>query len=766
MEEITAALKNIKEVGSFCGKRMISIDKLQIAIKPFGILNLPLKSEVVKELIKVATPARFGWRDQTLLDQKVRDAWEISKDQIKIETASWNQELNAVVELLKKDLGLPETVKLQPNLHNLLIYEPGQFFNYHQDSEKLDGMVATLVIILPSAHKGGALIIDHKGTKKQFQSSRFPIDKLTLIAFYADCHHEVKVLKEGYRLALTYNLTIENDNKINISNEQNYYEPVMKSLRNYFIEELEARSFKQYVYLLEHSYTQKGLSWGHLKNGDILRAKALKVAADLLDLEIYMSLADVQETWNCESDYDYYEYRRRKRKYSYYRDNDDNEEEQDPDLIQVNELIDSSTVLKYWIDEKNQPLEYKECYVSSKYIGWTKACNEFQPFESEYEAYMGNYGNTLDRWYHRAAVILWRKQDHYPILFEMDPNSIINELLMLTEKNTNNTLENKSKVHKIISMLLPCWSKCLLNSHNSEIYLKIFNLALYINDPKLAQAMIFDCNMSILNPEIATLLLSLQDLYGTSWCIDVLEWWFSIKESYNVILKNFSNIVNILYNSNETELTAWLIRYQFNEIIKHHNYCKENHNRAKLIEEVVQRISEIIDLIKACMIVNNANICTELLDQVMANIELYPALDLVNIIVEFKNHSQDLEKWGYKKLFNYVLNLLEQEKKLGLRKIDDWSINEKIPCDCHDCGTLSNFLLDGALTTIKWPLGKGRRQHIHHIIDGLGISVSHQTEHQGSPHKLNLIKTEQLYKEAKKRFSNIEETLIVLHNLR
>ena len=29
------------------------------------------------------------------------------------------------------------------------------------------------------------------------------------------------------------------------------------------------------------------------------------------------------------------------------------------------------------------------------------------PHQSEYEGYMGNYGNTLDRWYRRAAIVVW-----------------------------------------------------------------------------------------------------------------------------------------------------------------------------------------------------------------------------------------------------------------------------------------------------------------------------------------------------------------------
>lgn len=60
-----------------------------------------------------------------------------------------------MLNYMREQLGLAEDTILRPHLHNLLIYGPGQFFKPHQDSEKLDGMVATLVIILPSPHIGG-----------------------------------------------------------------------------------------------------------------------------------------------------------------------------------------------------------------------------------------------------------------------------------------------------------------------------------------------------------------------------------------------------------------------------------------------------------------------------------------------------------------------------------------------------------------------------------------------------------------------------------
>ena len=73
------------------------------------------------------------------------------------------------------------------------------------------------------------------------------------------------------------------------------------------------------VYLLDHEYTQKGLAWGRLKNGDTVRAALLREVADRLDCEIVLALADVYESWSCEDDwgYDGFGYGRRTRRWQY-----------------------------------------------------------------------------------------------------------------------------------------------------------------------------------------------------------------------------------------------------------------------------------------------------------------------------------------------------------------------------------------------------------------------------------------------------------------
>jgi 2OG-Fe(II) oxygenase superfamily len=75
----------------------------------------------------------------------------------------------------------------------------------HQDSEKDDTMIGTLVISLPSSHTGGELVVEHNGKVVACQA---PPTEVSVAAFYADCRHEVKPVKTGYRVTLTCNLLV------------------------------------------------------------------------------------------------------------------------------------------------------------------------------------------------------------------------------------------------------------------------------------------------------------------------------------------------------------------------------------------------------------------------------------------------------------------------------------------------------------------------------------------------------------------------------
>ncbi len=68
------------------------------------------------------------------------------------------------------------------------------FFLAHQDSEKDDSMIGTLVVTLPSSYAGGELMVGHNEEWKAYRGSK---TALSLVAFYADCRHEVLKVQSG-----------------------------------------------------------------------------------------------------------------------------------------------------------------------------------------------------------------------------------------------------------------------------------------------------------------------------------------------------------------------------------------------------------------------------------------------------------------------------------------------------------------------------------------------------------------------------------------
>ena len=94
----------------------------------------------------------------------------------------------------------------------------------------------------------------------------------------------------------------------------------------------------------------------------------------------------------------------------------------------VQELIDSEVTLTHWTGPEGSRLEETSLYVDRKEVCASTPTGDLTPYSSEYEGYMGNWGNTLDRWYHRAAVIVWPREQAFANRAESSPAWALDEL--------------------------------------------------------------------------------------------------------------------------------------------------------------------------------------------------------------------------------------------------------------------------------------------------------------------------------------------------
>lgn len=96
-------------------------------------------------------------------------------------------------------------------------------------------------------------------------------------------------------------------------------------------------------------------------------------------------------------------------------------------------------------------------------------------------------------------------------------------------------------------------------------------------------------------------------------------------------------------------------------------------------------------------------------------------------------------------LYRYAVTSLQEALAAPPRSPDDWSIAPPPGCACALCKELSIFLSDRDRVEHAWPLAKERRQHIHGVIGGHGLPVTHVTTRSGRPYTLVLKKQKALF---------------------
>src|SRR6266536_1413254 len=145
-ERLAKLLDDAESPGAFSAQLLVPADSLHLAVEGVGQIRLPVRAPQARKLCDVARPARFGVGEQTLTDASVRDTWEIPPELVTITGTRWAATLESVLDEVRDQLGLPLSSRLAAELHAMLVYGPGQFFLPHQDSEKDDVMIGTLVV--------------------------------------------------------------------------------------------------------------------------------------------------------------------------------------------------------------------------------------------------------------------------------------------------------------------------------------------------------------------------------------------------------------------------------------------------------------------------------------------------------------------------------------------------------------------------------------------------------------------------------------------
>jgi hypothetical protein len=235
-----------------------------------------------------------------VVNREVRRTWQIDSVKVRIGGRHWDKTLAGLVADVARELGVSEPVVA--DFYKLLVYDIGSFFVDHRDTEKVPGMFATMVLVLPSNHRGGELVIKHLGCEVVLDLRPAEPSEVGFAAFYADCAHEVRPVAMGYRLVLVYNLCFVGKKRpLKAPDYRAEHGRVVELLRNWAGAEDEPDKL---ILPLEHAYTPAELSFSALKGADAGVASVLVKAAAEADCDLYLALVSIEHTGYCSEEDD------------------------------------------------------------------------------------------------------------------------------------------------------------------------------------------------------------------------------------------------------------------------------------------------------------------------------------------------------------------------------------------------------------------------------------------------------------------------------
>lgn len=739
-ERIATRLGDVTGTGSFSARHTAPTDDLHLEVRGVGPVRLPVSAAQARQLCAVARPARYGHGELTLMNREVRDTWEIPRSRVRIDKRRWNRTLRPILDRLGADLGLAAGARLDADLHSMLVYARGQFFVPHQDSEKADDMVASLVVTLPGTFTGGSLLVHHGAKTATYRSAKHA---LSFVAFYADCRHEIRPVRSGHRIVLTYNLLLRGEPDVAATPES--VDALTALLRAHFATPPPARWRDEptqppdrLIYLLDHEYTERGMDWRRLKGDDATRAAALGAAAEQADCDIALALADIHETWDAvPPDLP-----------GRWYDDDDWLDDADPDDFELGDLQDSSLTLDHCVRPSGEPADPILAHAHSAEVCATTPSAQLAPYAAEYEGYMGNYGNTIDRWYRRGAVVVWPAERAFVVHAEASAAWALQRL------HERIGAGERTKARTLARALIPFWDNTIRGEQSASEVAAALRVATGLDDPPLATTLVRPLRLETLTARQMPALASLADHYGQSWTAELLDAWFAAPRWWQPAgvtdragwIASLPTLCGALRETGQPTAQGLLARAWawLDDALTEGRKLPAPSRRE---EELGRLVAPLLGILAATIEANTPDLAQTAVAALCGD----DTDTLLPILVEVLRKAPDAvpaharSAAGLDVVASHCRRRLRERLTQPPRAADDWSITAPDGCGCDICAKLGGFLADPAQRLLEWPLAKPGRAHVHQGIDRAELPVRHQTRRSGRPYTLVLTKTEDLF---------------------
>jgi hypothetical protein len=751
---MTKAIDKAKRSAKFCASGCLPDIAPGIEVEDLGTIKLPLKPKTAKQLIAQCKIAPYGKGTKTLIDKKVRNTFELDPKKFQLTGGDWDAAIAAATQQVAGQLGLPpDRVEAKP--YKLLVYQRGGFFLPHRDSEKLNRMVASMIVVLPSPFDGGALVVRHESAKQTFPLEEAARGKSPCyVAFYADCEHEVQRVTGGYRLCLAYNLLLRGGKWIKSSSATVRSAEPTEVLAESIGTWVAAQQAEPLVFALEHHYTQRGLSLDLLKGADREIADLLVAAAAKADC--FVHLAQVTRHLLQFADDGSFG-----RSYSRYRPARSRGYE-------IGETYEDDLSGTQWTDARGKKQPFGEIAFDRSAIVSSVPIDDWQPTSEEFEGYTGNAGNTLDRWYHRSAIVVWHRDHHFDVVARCgtEPSielfcSMVSKLPRTPKKRMEQARDDCIRFARAIvanwprriarsgyataepSPLPDAFAKQLLALGDQKtIAMWLSKLAGHDETLRLdrfVQATCREFGANTLAAELKRLISLPEKPTGyQEVLLRNVEWLFALCCDKSIVAGSAELL---------TELCAIAVE----------RFCESPPPRPYYYRAGTSvSVKSLPKLLKALLAIDAARDLARIIDFVRSSPDEFSLeaaqVPSLNALIPW---SQKRDGSAHPQLAGWLTAVRQElESATAARPAPpaDWARPAEVQCSCRYCAALNAFLADPANERTRIAAREDARQHVISMIRKHECDVKHALERKGSPYSLVLTKTIGSHERALKRF--------------
>ena len=712
--QIEFLLQSVDRPGGFCTHGRKYVPMPVVEVEGVGTLSFPVPVEQVRALAAVAERAPYGKGTDTLVDRSVRDCLQIGADRARVGGTPWPATLDGILDAVSAGLGCPRG-RLDARLYKLLIYEKGGFFAAHRDTEKADGMVATLSITLPAAGAGGELVVNHGDREIVVDMTAHEPSELAYAAFYADCAHETRPILQGHRLSLVFNLCLGPCDSETYRHPPDYSDCIREIAERLAAWRDSDPGPDKLVWLLEHDYSAAGLSFATLKSTDAAVGAVLREAAQRADCEAYAAIVHVEETGTLRAEAEGWEWR-----------------DDDPESLEMDEVIDGRHWLDGWVAPDGDRPSFGEISLYDGEALPRDALDRAVPDEQWVNEATGNEGVTLERSYRLAALVIWPRRATLELLADEGIGGAVAWVRRQLELKP-------ALVGEWVARLIDIWPaapahrkdtgrigmlQLLARSGDAPLALRFLREVLLdrydgsenealpavlgvagSTDAAGFLSALAKMRFASRPGEILRLMLRAGELNGFDWRGTLANGVRTALAALPAALRPEPEPVELTWSSTPP-------------------VSRMDESAVRDLFTLAWRCGLVDAMDEAAAIVTD---CSEAVD---------PERTVPRVLQALFREEGLSGTSAFLALWRHAADALVARSARAPEEPRDWAIPSDLGCDCEDCVRLEAFCSDPVARVGRFALRKERRKHLHRQIDRHGLDLFHVTERRGRPYTL------------------------------